>query len=246
MINTKQMIERIRTRAKSRADLAGVEIPSIGVVSSWGKGATVDEEKGNNDIIAIANTADIDLDDEVVIPAGLDPSYFKANKQVFLDHEYGTDKAAGFLRSISAYPSTRDHQAWKVRIGLYDNDQGNAVKQIVKASGQIGLSIGFFPTDHGPPTDAERKLYERDGAKLVSVVRAADWFELSFTPLPCNVSCQGQFASGGEKQMRVLRGLVDEGKVDKKIATLFGVDDKFEEIRVLTDAGVVTRRVIVP
>lgn len=214
---------------------------TIGVIGSYGKNAKVDEGKGNNDIIAIANTHDIDLDDEVVIPGGLDTTYFEANRQIFVDHEYGIGKAAGVLRSISKYPSTKDHQAWKVRIALYDNEMGRAVKEIAKASGQIGLSIGFFPTDIGPPTDDERLKYEQEGKKLTSIVRAGHWFELSFTALPCNVSCQGQLAEGGEKSMRVLRELVGGGKVATETAEAFGLAEK--KLSVLTENGVVIRRV---
>jgi len=234
-MNAQTIIERL----KKHPGAIGQDY--IGVVASYGKGAIVDDEGDKNDIIAIANTGDIDLDDEVVIPSGLDTSYFEANRQIFVDHEYSVDKAAGFLRSISKYPSPKDHKAWKVRIGLHDNAAGEAVKAIVKASGQIGLSIGFYPTDFGAPTDDERLQFEQEGKELNSVVRAGRWFELSFTALPCNVSCQGRMIGGDGKQLRILRALKEQGKVDDSTLRVLGLADR--KIRVLTAGGTVTKRV---
>ncbi len=217
----------------------------IGVIGVTCKGVEVDEEKGNRDMVVVITTDDIDLDDEVIAQDALDFGYLTANSQVFVDHEYNTlTHTAGFLRGpLGKWPSTKDHRGWKCRVRLYDNPAGEAVKLIASQSGQIGLSIGFYPTDYGPLTEDEKKRYTVDGKVPSSIIRKASVFEFSFTTLPCNVSCQGSLIDGGEKQLKVLSELVDDGKVDRKTATLFGLDENVKFIRVATPNGVLTRRV---
>lgn len=217
---------------------------TIGVIGSYGKVAEIDDDGDKNDIIAIANTGDIDLDDEVVVPSGLTTEYLMKNRQIFVDHEYGIHNAAGHIRSIAKYPSPQDHKSWRVRIGLYDNDAGRAVKEIAKRSGQIGLSIGFFPTDYGPPTEDELNQYGRDGKKLVSVVRAGRMFEISFTALPCNVSCQGSLSIGDAKGLAdAADAAVRDGAIERRTATLLGFAEPVRTQKVLTPHGMVTRKV---
>ena len=115
-----------------RKHKAAKDAETIGVIGSYGKVAEIDDDGDKNDIVAIANTGDIDLDDEVVIPSGLTTEYLEKNRQIFVDHEYGISSAAGFVRSIAKYPSPQDHKSWRVRIGLYDNEAGRAVKEIAK------------------------------------------------------------------------------------------------------------------
>ena len=228
-----------------RKHKAAKDAETIGVIGSYGKVAEIDDDGDKNDIVAIANTGDIDLDDEVVIPSGLTTEYLEKNRQIFLDHEYGISSAAGFVRSIAKYPSPQDHKSWRVRIGLYDNEAGRAVKEIAKRSGQIGLSIGFFPTDYGPPTDEEAKLYGQAGKKLVSVVRAGRMFEISFTALPCNVSCQGRLSIGDGKALQAAAfDAVREGVIERETVTMMGYTEPVRTQKVLTPHGIVTRKVI--
>ena len=234
--------ETIIKRLKSHPAASGHE--TVCAIGSFGKVTKIDDEGDKNDIIAIANTGDIDLDDEVVIPSGLTTEYIEANGKIFVDHEYGITKAAGYLRSISRYPSPKDHKAWKVRIGLYDNDAGRAVKEIAQRSGQNGLSIGFFPTDHGPPTEEERKQYEQAGKKLVSVVRGGHMFEISFTALPCNVSCQGSLSAGVSKAVSgAIESAISDGSISRRVATLLGYSEPKRVRKTLTPHGMIVRAV---
>lgn len=215
-MNKAALIERIRKHKDVGDDRV------FGVVASYGKVVNIDDEGDKNDIIAIANTGDIDLDDEVVVPGGGATTYLDRNNQVFVDHNYGVHDAAGFIRSKKLVDG-----AWRVRIGLYDNDAGRAVKEIARKSGQIGLSIGFFPVEYGPPTDEEREKYAASGKVPASIVRRWDWFELSFTALPCNVSCQGSFVAGDDRKMvDTLGELVDSGAVEKRVAVLLGYETR--------------------
>lgn len=237
-MDAETIIKRLRKHKEAK------DAETIGVIGSYGKVVEIDDDGDKDDIIAIANTGDIDLDDEVVVPSGLTTEYLMKNRQIFVDHEYGIYNAAGHIRSIAKYPSPQDHKSWKVRIGLYDNEAGRAVKEIARRSGQIGLSIGFFPTDHGPPTDDERKLYEQAGKRLVSVVRGGHMFEISFTALPCNVSCQGHLSMGGGKSISTAIGdAVREGTISRDMATLFGHAEPKRVQKTLTPHGMVTRLV---
>jgi len=214
-MNRHALIDRIRKNPN-------VGTKTFGVVASYGKVTEIDEDGEKNDIIAIANTGDIDLDDEVVIPEGAERDYIEKNRQVFVDHNYGINDAAGVIRSMSLKGGE-----WRVRIRLYDNEAGRAVKAIARSAGQIGLSIGFFPVDYGPPTDEEIEKYARGGKSPSSIVRRWSWFELSFTALPCNVSCQGSIVQGdGGKMLDTLGEMVDRGEVDKRVAVMLGYEEK--------------------
>ena len=168
---------------------------SVGIVGSYGKGAATDIKADTQDIIVTANTADIDLEDERVIPSGADMSYFIKNRQMFADHRYDIMSGAAYLRTADPYPSASNHRSWKLRTHLRDNDIGKAIAAVVDDTSQIGISIGFVPMDFGPPTAAER---EKWGGDFRSIVRTYKVFEASFTLLPCNVSCQSEAIAEGK------------------------------------------------
>ena len=239
MNQASKIIERLRMHPSVKS----ADTP-VGVITAICKDTKIDDENGNNDMLAVITTDDIDLDDEVIVQDALDFSYLTANSQLFVDHVYDTlTHTAGFLRGpLGAWPSTKDHRGWRARVKLYDNAAGEAIKLLVQQSGQIGLSIGFYPTDYGPLTDEEKERYTRNGKTPSSIIRSASVFEFSFTALPCNVSCQGQLvSSGGDgKQVAVLRDLVESGQIDRNVAKLFEIESG-KKIRVATPYGVVVK-----
>lgn len=182
-----------------------------------------DPNDGAEDYIAIANTADIDLDDEVVVPGGADLTYINKNRQLFADHVYDLSSVAGSIRYFKAYPSPADHSAWQVRIKLNSTPIGQTARTIIRETGHIGLSIGFMARDYGPPSEAEVKAYSKGGKKPRSIVRAWDWFELSVTALPCNVSCQTGAVVTNEKRLVDLVELVRKGTLDRACAAALGI-----------------------
>ena len=138
----------------------------------------------------IATTSDVDLDDQVVDPAGADWSYFNAagQKKVFQDHWYDSEHNVGIARSISPYMEGGRQTGWKMRIHVYTglkcpyaDDIWEKIKQ-----GGYGCSIGFIPKEVGDLTPAEKVRWPNAD----SIVRKWKALELSFTPLPCNVKCQ--------------------------------------------------------
>lgn len=213
----KQLIERLKGHpfVKQHGGNAGI-------VGSYGKGAELDVKQDTNDVMVIANTDDIDLEKERVIPEGADPHYFKTNKQMFADHKYDIESGAGSLRSLSAFPSTQNHRSWRLRVRLRNNPIGNAIKAIVEDTNQIGTSVGFVPISMGPPNDEEKTKY---GGSFESIVRAWEWFETSFTLLPCNVACQSMDITEGKSFDMVDSAdrLLCSNKIDREAAYQLGM-----------------------
>jgi len=212
-----QLIERIKGHSfvKNHGGVAGI-------VGSYGKGAETDINADTNDIVVIANTGDIDLENERVMPSGADASYFDANRQMFADHRYDIESGAGHVRSIGAYPSTENHKSWKLRVRLRDNAIGKAIRAIVEDTNQIGVSVGFVPDDYGPPTPDE---LDSMGGIFSSIVRSWKWFETSFTLLPCNVACQSMVVSEGKSMDMVESAdrLLTNNKIDREAAYALGM-----------------------
>lgn len=169
------------------------EETTVGVVSSFGKGAEV-VTKGDRtrDIVAVLTTSDIDLEDEVLVPEGADLSYFRRNGVIFADHQYDMTDYVGDLRAITPMYGVDKAtiKGWKIRFHVCDGLMGQTVQKIVEHRGKIGISIGFKTVDYGPLDEAEKRLYTQNGKVPRSIVRAYEAFEGSTTLLPCNVTCQ--------------------------------------------------------
>ena len=204
------IIDRIRTNNKLAADAV------VGVRGSFGKDATV--EGDDRTVVVIANTNDIDLQDEVVVPSGLDTSYFKDNGSVFCDHNTDMANWVGIRRAHYPFPSSTDFRALRVRVFMRDTPLGNDILKMVRSHG-VGVSIGFIPTDWGRPTEAEVKAY---GKALQSIVRAGKMLELSFTAFPCNVSCRSMEVRSDDRKAAVIEGLLTKGAIRRESAAAVG------------------------
>jgi hypothetical protein len=220
--DTAEIIARLKGSAFSKGVPGDGPIGIKGVLPEFK--AVSEPQSGRDDYLAIANTDDIDLDDEVVIPSGLSTTYIARNKQLFADHSYGTMDVVGSIRYFKKYPSPQEHTAWQVRISLNESPLGLATRAIIENTGHTGLSIGFRAIDYGPPSEDETKRYTRDSKRPRSIVRSGEWFELSTTPLPCNVSCQtGVAIPSGEKRVTDLVDLVRKGIIDRECAAMLGI-----------------------
>lgn len=155
-------------------------------------------EGDNRTVSFIATTVGVDLDDEVVIPGGIDWSYFLANGQVFVDHRYDSEYNVGYLPEVEKIGNNRGaemipymeggrHVGWKMRVNFYNGLKcpraDDTLAKILQ--NRQGASIGFQPLDYGALTAEEAKIY-----KASSIVRRSRAVEVSITPLPCNVKCQ--------------------------------------------------------
>ena len=177
--NAAPMIDRLRARHPSHKDAA------VGVTCALtGKGKAAYETPKNRspEIVCYATTAAVDLADEVVIPGGVDLSYFMANRNLFVDHRYDAANVVGHCRSM-----TMTDEGWVCRGQLLgtDSPMERAVVAMAKA-GTLAMSIAFVALDWGDPTPEERKAYP--GAS--SIVRRSKALEVSYTALPMNVNCR--------------------------------------------------------
>jgi len=180
-------------------------------------------QDGVYDYIATANTDDIDLDNEVVLPGGADKSYIEVNRMMFADHNYTTNDVVGKIRAFTRYPNSQAQTAWKVRFRLAPTEVGRTTKAIVDEYGEIGLSIGFFARDYGPPDADEKTLYTREGKTPSAIVRKWDWFELSTTALPSNKSCRIEGVRSDEKYAANVERMVTKGLISREGAARLGL-----------------------
>lgn len=220
-MNHEQIIRRLRT------DVGAKDAAPIGIVATYAAKSEVDTTDGKRDIVQFVNTIDIDSDQEVVMPDGADWSYVLRNRQVFVDHKYGTDNAVGTMRALSPFPNVSTIDAWRARTFIYPksgNRLGDDILTIAQHSG-IGASVGFLATDYGPPTGEEAKRLSQKGVGVPrSVVRKWKAIEYSITAFPCNVACQGGIVGGSdfEKRAAVLDELVTKGMVRRLSAAMLG------------------------
>jgi phage head maturation protease len=158
-----------RLRMKGPADMAGqlVDVPA-------------DQP---TQIRAWATTTAVDLEGDVVLPGGVDDSYFRLNRTLFVDHDYSAMSAIGKLRNLIAKP-----QGLICESVLIDNPANPLVAQIraLAAAGNIGQSIGFEAIDFGPPTPDEQQAFP--GVRMVH--RKWRLLEISYTAFPMNGTAQ--------------------------------------------------------
>jgi hypothetical protein len=138
----------------------------------------------------IATTGSVDQDEEVVVPGGGDWSLFGPTgryKSLYSDHFYGSSSVVATVREVKRMAGRVD--GWRIIAQFMPDDFGEHVVQakMLAERGALGLSIGFMATDRGAPTPAEKSAYP--GAR--SIVRAWKVFEVSTTPMPCNLDCGG-------------------------------------------------------
>jgi hypothetical protein len=177
------------------------------------------EVNSGTEIEGIATTDSIDCDDEVVLPSGVDWSVMRSSyKAMYADHMYGVENIVATLRNVNEAVAPDGSVGWKVRARMMPDAYSPRVTQVkeLAARGAVGLSIGFVAIDRGKPTREESELYP--GAR--SIVRKARVFEVSFTAMPCNLSCSG-VAVVDEGKASVMRELVRKGQAPVWAARMF-------------------------
>jgi hypothetical protein len=222
MIHEPNAIDRLLAYGKGM----GLEGP-VGIRSAVGaRFHKAADDQGRPEYVALANTDDVDLEDEVVDPRGADLSYISKNMKLFADHRYNAEDVVGSLRYINRYPNATDAKsqtAWQVRFKIARTEAGKTVQTIIEDTGGIGLSVGFLARDYGPPSSDEAKRYSKGGKQPRSIVRAWDWFELSATALPANKACQTQGVVYDEKHLGAIERLVTKGRISRAGAARVGL-----------------------
>lgn len=140
---------------------------------------------------AIANTASVDLDEEVVLPEGADTSYFFSARTIYLHHN--TTEPVGSLESANRV-KTAAGLAWRIRFSVTGKTAlGRDTRALIREGIIRGVSIGFIAKRYGRPTPDEVRSY----GPHRNIVRDWLWLETSVTPMPCNPDALIQARSKG-------------------------------------------------
>lgn len=177
-----------RARVKSFFTSRGVadknRMPGFKAWSAIGSNRKFAKDARSGDVISATATCDrLDLDREILLPGGADTSYIDANKTVFVDHCYDWASIVGSVKRLA-----RSLAAWEFEARMLANSGSPAVKLITACAEQfgVGVSVGFDPVEYGDPTAEELRRYP--GAECI--IRKYRLLEISFTGMPCNVSCR--------------------------------------------------------
>lgn len=200
------------------------ELSDVGVVSTFGQKTKIDQDGRTIEIVA--TTDDIDLDEEVVLPGGADRTYFEKNGQIFHDHKYQMENAVAALRVVQPFSMVGKHTGFKIRAFMYPGNPIADTILTIAEHANIGASIGFEALAHGKPTDLEIRTYSKNGRVPQYMIRKWRWLETSFTPFPCNVSCQTQKAFVNDSKMALLDELLTKGRITREGAEAFGLVTK--------------------
>jgi hypothetical protein len=162
------------------------------------------------EIEGLATYSTVDCDDEVVLADGLNFAAFDTYKAIYLDHAYSTRNVVATLRWIRPVKGIDGTvKGWRMRARLMPTDRFEDAARVLELAkaGALGFSIGFAPTDRGALTPAEQKMYPA----ARTITRKADVFEVSATPMPCNMSCAGVSVVADEGKAARLQSLVTKG-----------------------------------
>lgn len=198
-------------RAKFAAEIGDRPLfTKSGSFQEFGPGSPdIDEE--NRIVKGIVSTAAIDGDNEVVIPRGLDRSYFPTTFQtVYLGHD--VTKLVGACRTMFFSSGGRKMHATTY---LSKTALGEDTFTMMKEGVIRGFSITFLPIDIGSPTQKEIEDYGR-GKSFRSIVRSGKLFDYVITPRPCNDEA--------------LVGMLSKGLIRRESAVAFGMKEAERKI----------------
>lgn len=176
---------------------------------------------------AIINTGGIDLVDEVVVPRGIDWSYFKVYKSIYWNHDAGgSTLPVGKLRNLSLRTGP---DRWAASWIWASNPFAQQVKVAVQEEVCNGTSIGFVPTDRGTLTEDERAMY----GDAATICRSSIGLEFSVTPQPClpDAMIGGKSMEPSEDLIRGLERLVQRGRITKQGAQSMGLPEPKPQLR---------------
>lgn len=145
-----------------------------------------------------------DMDGEVVLPDGLDMTYFpRSVKSVYFSHNY-QDMPVGTCRNLAVRDGGTTLFATTY---ILDNERGNDLLTAMEGGAVNGFSIGFKATDYGPPSMDEMLAY----GECNTIIRKGVLIEYSITPMP---ACPAALVE-----------MVSKGMIHRASAVAFGLDD---------------------
>ena len=143
------------------------------------------DNQGFKTDVSLITTDDVDRDNEVVLPDGLDLTDFRKSPTVFFNHEYDkpigkalyVDRVKSGLRAMTRYAKRPD--PWD---GPWLPDALHSMAQEGIATGK---SIGFIPLEMREVNN-EDLARRPDWKDAVNIIVRAIMFEFSVAPLPAN------------------------------------------------------------
>jgi HK97 family phage prohead protease len=198
--------------------------PDADVGVRWCPDAKMETNEPERIVNAVANTAGLDLDNEVVLPDGVEmddrqqPAYFKTSRAILLNHD--PNQPVGSMMN-----ARRQNGSWVIQFRMSDKTQlardtfGLIIDGVIR-----GVSIGFQALRAEPPTDEEVETY----GPARSIVKAWRWLETSVTQIPANPEAWITSVKSGEIHpdddlCRELARRVKVGAIDVRTATALGM-----------------------
>lgn len=185
---------------------------------------TREDGDGNHDIVGIASTTKVDSDAEVIIPGGIDFSYWNDSpKSLFADHSYTMKSVLGTVRycRLNDAGNALEFRA-RVFKGL-DNPLPGDFYKMLEQGAEPGISVGLEGIAWGPPNDIEKKLYP----KAINIVRKSLLVELTATFLQSNTDCGCRLMTDGNypslKEHESIGSMITKGLIKKDSAQALGL-----------------------
>lgn len=216
-----EIVERMRKRLY---DGGVIESGSkIGLCGSYGVKSAITRDSPEEFLLRhVMTTDDLDMDEEVLDPAGADLSYLNHNKSVFVDHCYEMRDSVGIIRWCKR---RKDQTGIEAQIRL-DNGREMAedTKAIIRNRGYIGGSIGFEGLLMTPP---DKRIDPPHWLKARTIVRKYRVIEFSVTLLPCNKACQSSsYSENAPAKFADIADLLIKGIIKPDTAKWFGLQPK--------------------
>lgn len=218
------LIERVKRTARLSEwwRSKGHDGAIVAVVRAHPQAVKADEPERMVSIIATTET--LDVDDEVVIAAGVRrDSYFFTNKACFLDHNYDMDNFVGNARRIIPRPTDKAPTSWEVQVRLHKDHRHTPMILGLAGDGLIGSSIGFARLKGGKPTQEEIRRYSKGDREPQMITREWEWIEQSFTAMPANVEARSIGYEAAKAAL--LDELLTKGRIDRALAVGLGLPD---------------------
>lgn len=180
--------------------------------------AKPDDEQLKHTAIITASTNDVDRDQEVILPNGLDRKFFRKNPVILWAHD-SSQPPLGY----SLWEKVEDQRSLKARIKFADRPADwppiewfpDTIFALAEQKVIRGVSIGFLPLDARPPQTKEIEANPSWAAARRIITKAA-LMEISICPVGCN-------------QAALIEG-VSKGLIDPEAAKAYGFDYEPEPV----------------
>lgn len=152
----------------------------------------------------LVSVASPDMDEEVVMPSGLDRWYFPDKvAAVYWNHDYDQMPVCKCVNMAVRKNGAELFATTYIMPSAFGDDLLTAIEKGVIN----GFSVGYKPIDRGPPTVEEKKLY---GEHKV-ITRKGVLIEYSITPMP---TCAGALVE-----------MVSKSEIHRSSAIQFGLPE---------------------